>query len=65
MYSPMAHRPHPWLSASVQIIQMFAEPKLVCTTALVSQFPPAFSEKKKLTLFATFLASLWVAGISQ
>lgn len=62
MYSPMVHRPHPWLSASMQ---MFAEPKLVCTTALVSQFSPAFSEKKNLTLFATFLASLWVAEISQ
>lgn len=55
-------RPHPWLSATVQ---MFTEPKLVCTTALVSQLSPAFSEKKSLTLFATFLAHLWVSRISQ
>ena len=36
-------RPCPWLSATMQ---MFAEPKLVCTTALVSQFL-LLSQKRK------------------
>lgn len=46
-------------------MQMFAEPELLCTITLVSQFSHTFSENKSLTLFAAFLAGLWVAGISQ